>query len=212
MASQNETWPRVVPQARLDTEGDGCRHFEAENSQHTRIVQPEPVPPSASLSQLTAGAQLELALCYARAGWPVFPVSQGKRPLTKNGFKDATTDAARLQEWWAQYPDAFVAIPTGSLTGLWVLDVDAPAGYDSLRDLLVLLGLQSVNDLSPLIVETPRGGLHIWFALRPGEHPRTRSGDIGHGLDTRGEGGYCIAPGNMRSDGQGYRRVGGQHG
>jgi hypothetical protein len=36
---------------------------------------------------------LKSALEYAAKGWPVFPCEpQGRKPLTPNGFKDATTD------------------------------------------------------------------------------------------------------------------------
>ena len=46
-------------------------------------------------------------------GWPVFPiVARGKRPLTKHGFKDATTNTAQISDWWAQWPDANIGTPT----------------------------------------------------------------------------------------------------
>lgn len=59
----------------------------------------------------------------------------------------------------------------------------------------------SEGSVSPVIVQTTSGGLHIYFSLRPGEQPRTRASDNGSGLDTRGEGGYIIAPGNVLPDG-----------
>ena len=39
------------------------------------------------------------ALSWARRGVPVFPVSQGKAPATKNGFYDATTDLKQIEAW-----------------------------------------------------------------------------------------------------------------
>ena len=39
---------------------------------------------------------LERALAYIEQGWAVFPiVPNTKRPLTRNGFKDATKDLAK---------------------------------------------------------------------------------------------------------------------
>lgn len=199
------------------SKGAGQRHHIEQDSEQTAGFQPEP-PASATgsyrhcTSKHGGGHQLKLALFYASAGHCVVPVCpRTKRPLTPHGFKDATTNVARIVEWWTLHPDALVAFPTGSRTGFWVLDIDPPAGVASLRDLLALLGLDDITDLSPVIVQTPSGGWHIWFALRPGEEPRTRASDIGPGLDTRGEGGYIIAPGNMLPDGRCYRHLGRSH-
>lgn len=152
--------------------------------------------------------QLALVLSYARDGWPVFPVCpETKGPLTKHGFHDATTYEAKIREWWQRWPSALVAIPTGSTTGLWVLDVDGPIGRANFAALMARLGVELPADLSPVIIETPRGGLHVYFKLGPGQTPRTRAGDIAVGLDTRGEGGYIIAPGNELPDGRLYRHI-----
>lgn len=76
------------------------------------------------------GELLAAALRYASAGWPVFPCTPDgtaapdhKAPLTAHGFKDATTDPARIRAWWHRWPDANVAIATGE-PGPDVLDVD----------------------------------------------------------------------------------------
>ena len=40
--------------------------------------------------------RLEAAQRYADAGWPVFPLIPGEKvPVTKHGFRDATTDPDR---------------------------------------------------------------------------------------------------------------------
>lgn len=156
--------------------------------------------------------QHTLALSYARDGWPVLPVCPlTKRPLTVRGFHDATSDLVTIRQRWQRSPSALVAIPTGATSGIWVLDVDGVIGRASLAALMARLGIELPADLSPVITETPSGGLHIYFKLRPGETPRTRAGDIGTGLDTRGEGGYIIAPGNVLPDGRCYRHIGPRH-
>lgn len=149
--------------------------------------------------------QLELALFFVRARIRVHPMCpRTKRPLTAHGFKDATTHEQRILEWWRRWPFALVALPTGSSSGFWVLDVDGTAGRQSLNGLLSQLGLERVVDLTRCVVKTPSGGLHLYFALLPGECPRTRARDLGPGLDTRGEGGTIIAPGNCLPDGRAY--------
>ena len=65
------------------------------------------------------------ALDYAKKGYSVFPLQpKGKKPLTRNGFKDASTDPEQIRRWWEQWPNANIGLPTGSKNGLFVVDVD----------------------------------------------------------------------------------------
>ena len=77
---------------------------------------------------------LKAALAYARRGVPVFPCEpDGKRPLTYNGFWDATADPRRIRDWWSRWPTANVGLPTGERSDLLVLDVDSRGGgFESL--------------------------------------------------------------------------------
>jgi len=69
---------------------------------------------------------LAAALEYAKHNVPVFPCKpRGKEPLTPHGFKDATTDPSRIREYWGRWPDANIGIPTGPVSGLFVVDCDA---------------------------------------------------------------------------------------
>ena len=73
---------------------------------------------------------LRQALACASRGWPVFPCMPGKKtPLTRHGFRDATTDEQRITAWFGSHPDWNLAIATGA-PGPDVLDVDqhGPAG------------------------------------------------------------------------------------
>ncbi len=73
--------------------------------------------------------KLERALEYIGQGWAIFPCApNSKRPLTKNGFKDATKSAYRARQWWSQHPDANIAIATGQESGVAVVDVDVKNG------------------------------------------------------------------------------------
>ena len=55
----------------------------------------------------TLEKMLSSALQYAELGYPVFPcVPSGKRPLTKHGFKDATTDPEQIRAVIAGGPEA----------------------------------------------------------------------------------------------------------
>jgi len=73
--------------------------------------------------------ELEAALDYASRGMPVFPCNPlDKKPLTPNGFKDATKDEAQVRAWWQKWPNAMIGAPTGPASGMWVVDTDVDAG------------------------------------------------------------------------------------
>jgi bifunctional DNA primase/polymerase-like protein len=53
---------------------------------------------------------IDAALQYAARGWPVFPVSEHKRPLTDHGFYDGTVDPKQIEEWWSWWPGALPVV------------------------------------------------------------------------------------------------------
>lgn len=151
---------------------------------------------------------LEAALAYAHRGWRVFPIyeilpdgscscgancdSPGKHPRTSNGFKAASTEEAVIRTWWQKHwPTANIGIATGN--GLFVIDVDPHrGGDDSIRDL-------------PALPDTPRvstggGGFHAYLE----GSGRNTSGLLGPGIDTRGDGGYVVAPPSNHISGRNY--------
>ena len=71
-----------------------------------------------------------------RAGSSVFPLlPMSKEPACRRGFKDATTNPATIRRWWLAQPDYNIAIATGLISGVWVLDIDGAIGAVTLRDL-----------------------------------------------------------------------------
>ena len=143
------------------------------------------------------------ALRYAAHGWPVFPCRpRMKVPATAHGLLDATTDAGLIEAWWQQWPDANVAMVTGRTSGVFTLDADGEKGMDSLRE------LQRENaPLPPTArIATPGGGEHRHFK-HPGEHLRNSAGQLGPGLDTRGDGGYVLVPPSVGAGGRRYESI-----
>ncbi|MDC0067656.1 bifunctional DNA primase/polymerase [Gammaproteobacteria bacterium] len=123
------------------------------------------------------------ALQLARRGIPVFPCNQNKSPATKNGFKDATLGTAKIKNWFAngQY---LVAAPTGTSSGLFVLDVD-PDGQDWIAERFDQLACERVH-------QTNRGQHFIYRWPECFQGRSTSAGLIAPGIDTRGEGGYVV--------------------
>lgn len=130
------------------------------------------------------------ALRYAENRIPVFPVSGKKVPLVKWKDTGGTTDPEQISAWWKAWPLAMIGAPTGSRSGLVVLDVDTKNGangFDTMRK----MGWTIPPDVPE--IRTPSGGAHFYFRAA-GQTIRNSAGKIGPGIDIRGEGGMVILP------------------
>jgi hypothetical protein len=144
---------------------------------------------------------LDSAIEYARRGWAVFPCRpRAKEPAVPGGFKAATTDERLIRQWWSQWPDANIGIPAGPATGWVVIDIDGEAGRQSLDQLIAVHGPPPAT----LTSLTGGGGSHLLF-LCPTPPIRNSQGALGHGIDTRGEGGYILVPPSIHPSGESYR-------
>jgi hypothetical protein len=143
----------------------------------------------------------EAAAAYAAAGMPVFPCAPGaKRPLTRHGFTDATTDLQKVARWWRRWPQANIGLPTGQ-AGFDVVDIDVHPTGSGFAALARARRAGLAEGWSHL-VRTPSGGVHLYFPAvveRPQE-----SWSLPHEhVDFRGTGGYVIAPPSLVATGDG---------
>ena len=139
------------------------------------------------------------ALRYVRFGLPVFPCKRKtKAPLVKKGFKAATRNEQQINDWWAEWPDAMIGVPTGPSSGIDVIDIDVKP--QEFIDGFAFL--PQWKSLSPVIVATPSGGAHLWF--RSDGNVRNSTDRLAPGIDTRGDGGYVIVPPSRNMDRAGY--------
>ena len=105
--------------------------------------------------------------------------------MTRDGFRDATADAAIIHEWWAR-GDYGIALVPGSID-LFVIDIDSEAARDKFRELR--------GSAKPvMITNTPQGGhrQHVWWASP--ETPLSKGESAGgiKGLDFRHHNGYVV--------------------
>jgi putative DNA primase/helicase len=158
-------------------------------------------------TQANTPTVLEAALDYARCGIPVFPCNPiDKKPLTPNGFKDATRDETQILGWWQQYPNAIIGAPMGPASNLWAIDLDFdPArkidGKATLDQLIAQRGALP----STWTTITPRGGRHLIFSWDPNVEIRNSASKIGPGIDVRGSGGYICLPPSRNATGGMYQ-------
>ncbi|MEU5104085.1 bifunctional DNA primase/polymerase [Streptomyces sp. NPDC021354] len=165
---------------------------------------------------------LSAALNAAARGWPVVPLRPaGKRP---SGHAEdhcpgtgrcaeghvtpeqrATTDPELIRAAWFQRPYN-VGIATGP-AGLLVVDLDrlkptdpigTPDGATSFKALCERAG-QAIP--TTYRVRTPTWGEHLYFTPPSGVRLKSSAGRLAKRIDTRGWGGYVVAPGSVTGKG-----------
>jgi putative DNA primase/helicase len=143
-------------------------------------------------------------VCACKAG--VECTSAGKHPCISFWQKLACSDAGSIRGWWRQRPLANIGILTGESVGLYVVDVDLKSDGDvSLIELCERHGIVWPDTLTVL---TGSGGFHYYFQFPKGLDLRNTNGNTGRGLargiDTRGNGGFVVAPPSLHISGGRY--------
>lgn len=149
-------------------------------------------------------AAIESALEHAERGWLVLPCNPAnKQPLTRNGVYDANTDPDSIDRRWRRTPEAMIGVACGSVSGVFVLDINAPQG---MRAAQCIQHLVDEGYILPdqLVSQTPNGA-HVWMRLPKGARVGNRGKLLGGIIDcVRGDSGYAIAPGSVNALGGEY--------
>jgi len=134
----------------------------------------------------------EAATVYATArGWHVLPLRPNtKLPLTKRGLHDSTTNPGVIDGWFDANPRANLAIRTGIVSRLVVVDVDIKNNAGGGESLAKLEGEH--GQFATLTARTRTNGLHLFFLAPDGVAVKNSVGIL-PGIDVRGEGGYVVA-------------------
>ena len=145
---------------------------------------------------------MKLVQSYTERGWNVFPCKiKDKTPLVK-WQDEATNDIEKVKSWWTAYPNANVGLATGRRSMFWALDVDA--GHGGVETLKRLISEHGSLPNTP-VSKTGGGGFHYLFSYANGENVRNTASKIGKGIDTRGDGGYIVAPPSLHPSGKFYQ-------
>ena len=155
---------------------------------------------------------LTAALEWAAHGWAIFPCHTpiiepgravrcsctkkeqcdriGKHPRTMNGKDDATTDEAKIRQWWKTFPDANIGgVPASA--GLVAFDIDSESAIAAARD----LGLFA----EPTFEVKTGNGVHRYY-----RHGALASGAMIAGIVVRSAHGYVMMPPSLHQSGQRY--------
>ncbi len=141
------------------------------------------------------------AIEYLRRGWSVVPAGeQAKRPIIRwQRFQHQLPTMEQLERWYKRWPRANLAVVTGEISGIIVVDIDPEHGGTE-----SLMALEARHGALPETIEstTGGGGRHLYFA-HPGREVRNRAG-LAPGIDLRGDGGCIIVPPSVHPSGKRY--------
>lgn len=146
----------------------------------------------------------DAALTLASMGIRVFPCTPDKKPTVSAWEQNATNSALKIEAWWQSSPHLIPAIPAGAHRWI-VFDLDRKNGRDGVSafvDLCISLGIDLTQTL---VVETPSGGIHVYFHTDIAFG--NSRGSLPDGIDIRSLGGLVIAPGATLPDGRAYKVI-----
>ncbi|MCL2090263.1 MAG: bifunctional DNA primase/polymerase [Micrococcales bacterium] len=161
---------------------------------------------------MTQNPLLDAALWYARRGWHVFPLRPGtKLPATPAHRADrcdradprcrrghtgweqrATCDPDRITRAWAAR-DWGIGIACGP-SGLLVVDTDTATDGPDGETALQALAAPHGGMPGTWTVRTPSGGWHRYYTRPDRPTLGCTTARVGAHIDTRGSGGYVVAP------------------
>lgn len=123
-------------------------------------------------------------------GWRVFPANpENKKPLISEWQKRASNNEIIINRLFSPFPDAMVAVPTGPINGITVLDFDIRDYYNGIHNFIA----EGYKIPTTAGAHTPSGGFHLYFNSGNEVLPNSVS-KLAIGVDVRGDGGYVIAP------------------
>ena len=121
---------------------------------------------------------------YINQGYSVI-ITNGKVPAIESWkeYQQRIVSEETMDMWWDKNPSGNIAIVTGKISGLTVIDVDGELGQESLKKFKINLPPTKIN-------KTPKGWHYIYEYNE--EYPQGVG--ILPGIDIRNNGGYIIAP------------------
>lgn len=140
---------------------------------------------------------LNAALELVDHGFSVIPVArETKKSLISWGdFQNRIPTEDEVESWFSAWPDANIAIVTGVVSGLVVVDQDAPEGGEWIAKNL---------PYTPIKCTTKKGKHHYYRHPGTGFVVQNQVGVVS-GVDIRGDGGYVVADGSVHESGFIYR-------
>ena len=149
-----------------------------------------------SVAQESKGRLAE-ALEFLAQGYSIIPLRPGaKTPMVPWEIYQKRKPTLEEVTLWFKGTDNNIAIVTGEISGVAVVDCDSPEAID-----------HALTKFPSHQRTQTRKGLHLWFK-HPGCPVRNSVNLHGIKMDIRGDGGYVVAPGSRHPTGFIYEREG----
>ncbi|MDR0431903.1 MAG: bifunctional DNA primase/polymerase [Bifidobacteriaceae bacterium] len=155
-----------------------------------------------------ARSRAETALCAAKAGVRVFPVSlQTGKPLNPRGLSGASADPDTVWQWWQDSPNANIGVPTGpGEPGQVTYDVVTIAAHGEVAGFATAAELNDQGALSGwvMVAERPDGGIDVYYPANPlGQQTQVLAG----GMKINGVGSWVLAPSSVMFGARGVEPI-----
>lgn len=143
-------------------------------------------------------SRLDDALALAQR-YSIIPIEpRGKKPLIAwSEYQHRRATAREVQTWFTQWPEANIAIVTGRISGIVVVDMDNEAAVGWVR-----------SNMPPTSTYVKTGkGYHAYYKY-PNDAIRVENKTrLTDGVDIRADGGYVLAPPSIHPSGAVYTWV-----
>ncbi|GAX54733.1 phage/plasmid primase, P4 family [Streptomyces olivochromogenes] len=120
-----------------------------------------------------------------------------------HGFYAATDDLDQVSKWLEEHPECtLLGVPTGSSTGIFVMEYDPKNGGEGSYKTLV----KEHGEIETEINRSPSTGLHLVFKMPDFEFQSIHN-KLWPGIDIKAGGGYHIVPPSHYTDAEGVRKA-----
>lgn len=141
---------------------------------------------------------LESALYFLNQGFSLVPAdpAKGLFYVPWKDYQNKKPTGLEIRDWWKKWPDAGIAIITGKISKIIVIDVDTHKGAD-----INFCKLGDYEWGTPTVL-SGGGGKHFYFAYQEGI--KTSAGMLAPHIDIRSDGGCIFAPPSIHKTGKAY--------
>lgn len=142
---------------------------------------------------------VDYALQYLKQGYSVVPTKRDKSTfISWEFFQKKKASEYEVKGWYEQWQDANIAIVTGDLSNLAVIDIDSEEGKEAIQEYIP-------DSLIVPTAQTPRGGTHYFFKCN---NPKLRCQNaLMKGIDLKANGGLITVPPSIGKNGKKYTWV-----
>jgi len=138
----------------------------------------------------------QVALDYINHGYSIAPLKfKEKIPAIKwEKYQTTRPTEAEVNTWSKMWDDYNIAIITGEVSGITIVDIDGDAGFKSLESL----------DLPATLSVSTGKGKHLYYRYCDNPAVSNKVGVL-PGIDIRNNGGYVVAPPSTHPSGKEYK-------